>query len=215
MAPVFLSDQLERSRRNLGIETIDVFYLHNPEAQLQHISEDAFYVRVRKAFELLEHLVETGEIRVYGVATWNGFRQGAQRGSLSLDKLHSAAVEAGGERHHLRFVQLPVNLAMTEALSKPLAEGRTVLERAPELGINVVSSASLLQARLSRGLPDEIAQALPGTTTDAQRAIQFTRSAPGVTVALVGMSKPEHVDENLGIARIAPVPADQFAGVFA
>src|SRR5205823_2264748 len=31
MAPAFLADQLERSRRNLGVDTIDVFYLHNPE----------------------------------------------------------------------------------------------------------------------------------------------------------------------------------------
>ena len=30
MAPRFLADQLERSRRNLGLETIDVFYVHNP-----------------------------------------------------------------------------------------------------------------------------------------------------------------------------------------
>ncbi len=34
MTPRYLADQLERSRRNLGVECIDVFYLHNPETQL-------------------------------------------------------------------------------------------------------------------------------------------------------------------------------------
>ena len=207
LAPRFLSDQLERSRRNLGLETIDVFYLHNPETQLNYVSEDVFYGRIRSAFELLEHLVTGGEIQFYGAATWDGFRRAGKAGSLSLERLNSIAREAGGDLHHFRFIQLPVNLAMTE--------GRAVLELAPKLGITVVASASLLQARLSRGLPDEIAESLPGTTTDAQRAIQFTRSTPGVTVALVGMSKPEHVEENLRIARIPPVAPDRFTRVFA
>jgi len=37
MAPDFLADQIERSRHNLGVETIDVYYLHNPEVQLQFV----------------------------------------------------------------------------------------------------------------------------------------------------------------------------------
>jgi aryl-alcohol dehydrogenase-like predicted oxidoreductase len=34
MAPRFLADQIERSRANLGLATIDLYYLHNPESQL-------------------------------------------------------------------------------------------------------------------------------------------------------------------------------------
>jgi aryl-alcohol dehydrogenase-like predicted oxidoreductase len=215
LAPAFLNDQIQRSRRNLGLETLDVVYLHNPETQLAHVAEENFYARIASAFELLEHLVETGDIRYYGAATWDGFRLGSGPRALSLARLVEAARTVAGDSHHCRFVQLPVNLAMMEALSKPLTEGRTVLELAGELGITVVASASLLQARLSRGLPDEVAAALPGATTDAQRAIQFTRSAPGVTIALVGMSNAEHVEENLGVARVQPLPADQFARAFA
>src|SRR6266481_6442980 len=40
MAPRFIADQLERSRRNLGVETIDVYYLHNPETQLGEVPRD-------------------------------------------------------------------------------------------------------------------------------------------------------------------------------
>ena len=34
MSPAYLENQIERSRRNLGMETIDLFYVHNPESQL-------------------------------------------------------------------------------------------------------------------------------------------------------------------------------------
>jgi aryl-alcohol dehydrogenase-like predicted oxidoreductase len=215
LAPAFLSDQIGRSRRNLGVETIDVFYLHNPETQLAYVDAAAFDARIRAAFRLLEHLVETGEIRYYGAATWDGFRRGADSRALSLVRMTGIAKEIAGESHHFRFIQLPVNLAMTEALSKPHEPGRSVLELASSCGITIVSSASLLQARLTRGLPDEIAKVMPGTTTDAQRALQFARSVPGVTVALAGMSSNTHVQENLGIGEIAPLAPDAFARAFA
>ena len=34
MSPAYLENQIERSRRNLGLETVDLFYIHNPESQL-------------------------------------------------------------------------------------------------------------------------------------------------------------------------------------
>jgi aryl-alcohol dehydrogenase-like predicted oxidoreductase len=52
---------------------------------------------------------------------------------------------------------------------------------------------------LSRGLPDEAKSAIPGFETDAQRSIQFVRSCPGITTALVGMSNALHVQENLAV----------------
>ena len=210
--PVFLEDQLERSRANLGLETIDVFYLHNPETQLAHVSEEEFYSRIGAAFETLERLAGEGRIRYYGAATWDGFRRGSKR--LSLTRMADLATQVGGSGHKFRFIQLPLNLAMTEALSKPLEADRTVLDLAGEFGVTVICSASLLQARLSRGLPDEIAAAMPGVSGDALRAIQFTRSAPGVTAALVGMSNPEHVTGNLDIRQIPPLSSDEFRRAF-
>jgi len=44
--------------------------------------------------------------------------------------------------------------------------------------------------------------------TNAQRAIQFTRSTPGISVALVGMGHSEHVLENLGVAQFQPLDRD-------
>ena len=61
------------------------------------------------------------------------------------------------------------------------------------MGVNVIASASILQARLTRNIPPVIGERLTGLATDAQRAIQFTRSTPGITTALVGMGRAEHV----------------------
>lgn len=219
MAPAFLSDQLERSRANLGLETIDVFYLHNPETQLGFVPPDVFYDRMAAAFTLLEELAARGKIAFYGTATWDGYRTAAGAGGgLSLVRLVETARRAGGESHRFRFVQLPFNLAMPEAFVRRSetvnAEPLSVLEAAAYLGLTVVASASLLQARLSRGLPGELAEKFTGTVTDAQRAIQFTRSTPGISCALVGMSDERHVIENLALASLSAIQPEAYLGLY-
>ena len=116
------------------------------------------------------------------------------------------AREAGGEKHGFRFIQLPLNLAMPEAIQ--------VADAAEQLGITVIASASMLQARLARGLPDQIRGPLGPLQSDAQTAIQFVRSTPGVTTALVGMSRVEHVEENLALVQVEPVSMQKFAQLF-
>ena len=219
LSPVFLSDQLERSRVNLGLETIDVFYLHNPETQLKAISRTDFDRRIYAAFELLEKQAAEGTIQFYGAATWDGFRKPAgHSAALSLVRMEEIARAIGGAQHRFRFIQLPLNLVMREAIVErnETVNGKpaTILEAAAHLGISVIASASLLQAQLTRNLPDEVAQSFPEFVTDAQRALQFTRSAPNVSVALVGMSSAAHVKENLAVAAIPPVPTKDFVRMF-
>lgn len=206
LAPGFLANQLARSRENLGVEAIDVYYLHNPEQQLEVLDRGAFLDRLRAAFALLEERVQQREIGVYGCATWNGFRSlPGTRGHLSLADIIAAARDAGGPHHHFRVIQLPISLLMTEAVRTPtqkLADGRVVplLHAAAELGISVVASASLLQAQLAAGLPPQLHEAFPGLETDAQRALAFVRSLP-LGAALVGMRSIDHIEENLGAGR--------------
>src|SRR5262249_40347751 len=75
VAPRYLDDQIERSLRNLGLECIDIYYLHNPEAQLQKRSRQEFSEKIAEAFAVLEAKVAAGKIARYGTATWNGYRQ--------------------------------------------------------------------------------------------------------------------------------------------
>lgn len=220
MTPAYLESQLEQSLRNMGIDSVDVYYIHNPESQLGAVSDADFYARLRAAFEFLEQARAKGKLKMYGVATWNGFRIPAEaRGYHSLSRMVELAQEVGGESHGFRFVQLPFNLAMPEALmlrNQSIGDGEplSVLEAAAALGVTVVSSASILQGRVARGLPETIREPLGSLATDAQTGIQFVRSTPGVTTALVGMSNPAHVEENLQLARIEPAHRDDYARIF-
>jgi aryl-alcohol dehydrogenase-like predicted oxidoreductase len=218
MTPRFLENQLERSLRNLGVECIDVYYLHNPESQLSEVSRPDFLERVRDAFIFLESAAASGKIQFYGMATWNGFRQEARaRDAMQLPELATLAHDIAGDKHRFRFVQLPFNLAMTEALTlgNQSIGGRdkTVMEAASELDITLIASASLLQGQVARNLPVFVAEAL-GLQDDAQRSLQFVRSSPGITTALVGMSHVEHVRENAKLASVAPATVDQFSKLF-
>jgi len=186
MTPAYLQSQVDQSLRNMELECVDVYYIHNPESQLGHVSATEFYSRLKLAFERLEQNRKQGKLAHYGVATWNGFRVPAEsRDHHSLVRMIELAREAGGEDHGFRFIQLPFNLAMSEAitLANETLDGQhvTVVDAATRLGVTVVASASLLQGRI-----------------EPRAAIQFVRSAPGITTALIGMSHVEHVEENLG-----------------
>ena len=219
LKPAFLKDQLQRSLSNLRLRRVDIFYLHNPETQLQLLDKPEVYRRLGEAFAACEAMVAAGLISYYGIATWHGLRQlpGGPPG-LELFRLAELARQAGGERHGLRFVQLPCNLAMPEAIAvrNQGADPNSlvsVVEAAHRLGISLITSASLLQGRLTRDLPEsfreKFSDALP---TQAQQAIQFARSTPGITTALIGMSKAERVIENMAVAKVKPFsPAEYFS----
>jgi len=219
ITPRFLENQLGRSLRNLGVDSIDVYYLHNPETQLAEVSRPDFLERIRDAFIFLESAVATGKIQFYGVATWNGFRQdSAARDSLQLSEFEQLACDIAGEKHRFRFVQLPFNLAMPEALTLGnqsfAGTAKTVMETASELGITLIASASLFQGQVTRNLPAFVAQAL-GLQSDAERALQFVRSSPGITTALVGMSHAEHVRANVRLVGVPPATVEDFSKLFA
>ncbi|HEX6186897.1 MAG TPA: aldo/keto reductase [Pyrinomonadaceae bacterium] len=219
MTPRYLESQLEQSLRNMGLDCVDVYYVHNPESQLSAVSGEEFSRRLRAAFEFLEQSVGQGKIRHYGVATWNGFRVEPSAGGYhSLEQMVEIAREITGDAHHFRFIQLPVNLAMPEALffqnQKVGAEWMTATEAAHGLGVTVIASGSILQGQIARGLPEAISQALGSLATDAQTGIQFVRSAPGITTALVGMSNVAHVTENLELVRVARASPADVMGLF-
>lgn len=202
IAPSFLAHQLAQSRANLRLQSVDLYYLHNPEEQLLGVDRATFRSRLHAAFTLLEERAERGEIGGYGCATWVGLRVGPEhRQHLTLAELVTIAREIAGATHHFRAVQLPVSLAMPEAARTPTQPlGRklvSLLEAADALGVAVVASAPLMQGRLASGLPDEVRALFPECTTDAQRALRFASSLPGISAVLAGMRRPSHLAENL------------------
>src|SRR5437660_4775257 len=67
MTPKFLKDQLGRSLRNLGVECVDVYYLHNPETQLPEIPTRESLKRSRGASNFLDRVLKAGK---FGTTEW-------------------------------------------------------------------------------------------------------------------------------------------------
>ena len=222
LSPGFIDDQLDRSLSNLGLDTLDLYYLHNPETQLRERSRAAVYDQLEAAFEVLERRVQAGDISHYGVATWEAFR--AEEGDPSylslpavVERARAAAETAGSAATNLRAVQLPFNVHMADGFtvtSHDTPEGaKSALWLANDAGLDVFASAPLMQGRLARELPGDVAERLDGETR-AQQAINFARSAPGVTSALVGTGSPAHVAENVAAGTYEPLGAGAFDAVF-
>jgi aryl-alcohol dehydrogenase-like predicted oxidoreductase len=219
MTPSYLLNQLDCSLRNLDLQSIDIYYIHNPETQLGKIPREEFNERLLRAFDALESAVADGKIRLYGAATWNGYRNDpAAKDYLSLADTVELASRVGGKNHHFKVIQLPLNLGMTEALglaNQQLEKKQlTTLEAAQALDVTVMCSASMLQGQLTRNLPSIINDTFQSLETDGQRALQFVRSTPGVTTALVGMKQLPHVEENLKVAQVAPAAWEQYSKLF-
>jgi aryl-alcohol dehydrogenase-like predicted oxidoreductase len=224
MTPAFLDAMLDRSLANLDLDTVDCYYVHNPETQLRVREREAVYDQLQAAFERLERRRAAGDIGGYGVATWEAFRVPRDHDTyLSLPEVvgraEAAAESVSADDHGLIAVQLPFNVTMADAVTveahRHPTEDRDVsaLEYAQASDLDVVASATLAQGSLAASVPSDVDAELNGETP-AQRAINFARSAPGVTVALVGTSSPAHVPENVASGTFEPLGARAFDAVF-
>ncbi|MBD2355221.1 aldo/keto reductase [Tolypothrix sp. FACHB-123] len=215
--PEYLKDQINLSLENLEVETIDVYYIHNPEIQLLEISLDVFYNRLYAAFEMLESAIEAGKIAAYGIATWDGLRVPLDHPQhLNLAKIKSIAAEVAGDKNdRFNFIEFPLNMGMPEALisatQNVAGELVPVLEAAYRLELTPIASASLYQAQVIGRIPKSVISAIGEIfNSDCQRALQYTRSAPGLFSALVGMKKSEHIDENLRVKGYSTLTKESF-----
>jgi aryl-alcohol dehydrogenase-like predicted oxidoreductase len=183
MTPSYLRAILDQSTRNLGNRVPDIYYVHNPETQLDEVDRAEFLRRLRAAFATLER----SPVKMYGVATWGGFRVPPEDPKhLSLVEILEAAKSVVEGEPRFGVIQLPVNVNMREAIDLPtqlMPDGRRVplLTAARELGIYVMTSATIAQ----------------GHVTDKRAAIRFVTDQPAVGTALIGMKRTKHVDENL------------------
>ena len=223
LEPDFLRDQIQRSLRNLGLETVDYYLLEEPELLLGETRKqgaEGFRQGMMRAFEALEQAVDEGQIAAYGLATWDGLlRPHTDRHHLAILDLFDWALEVGGADHHLHAIQLPYSVAMGEALRLqtqlvPPRGTDAILGALRDTGTLVLAAAPLVQGRALGHLPRSVHEAFPGLESDAQRCLQFVRSTPGVTTAVVGMRDPDHIDENLALATTPPASPQTIQSLF-
>jgi len=150
--PEWLAEQLTHSLERLGVQTLDVLLLHNPEYFLADAAKrgqgplstvrDEFYRRVEHAFRYLETEVERGRIAYYGVSSNTATGAPAARDTTEFARLWAAAEAAAPGKHHFRVLQVPLNLLESGALFAP-SGSESVLAQAQARGVAVLTNRPL------------------------------------------------------------------------
>ncbi len=183
--PEFLADQLTLSLDRLGLATLDVCLLHNPEYFLsdatrlggtegRDLSElrNQFYGRLQLAFEYCETQVQAGRLRWYGVSSNTSTAVPGDPGATSLFRMLAAAKmaakKAAVQAHHFAALQCPMNLYESGAAlvrNTGPDEDRTLLEEALREGTAVLVNRPLNAMPSQRGgvvrLADVTVQSAP------------------------------------------------------
>ena len=214
LKPAYIEKCIERSRFNLKLDTIDLVYVHNAfESWHQDVSKDKFFDMLSKVFEIYEKFRSENKIRYYGMATWTCFRVSEENKEyLSLAEVYNIAKSIGGIDHGFRFIQLPYNLAYSEALflkNQNVGNEKklTILEAAKRLKIGVFSSVPLLQGKL---IQTKIPDYSEGLTDPIMKLVQIIRSSPSIIAPLIGQKKMDHVNNNNKISEVRPLSEEEF-----
>jgi aryl-alcohol dehydrogenase-like predicted oxidoreductase len=221
MTPEFLEWSCRRSLENVGVDSFDIYYLHNPEMQFIKLGEEKFYKAIEKIFKKFEELADKGLFKHYGVAVWNGFTSEVNE-NIELEKLVEIAKKVGGENHRFKYIQAPFNIGKTDAYIKPTqivnGESTTLIQAAHKLGISIISSSSLLQMNLfKKSFKPEVGYVLDSSMTlksDIDLALQFVRSTPTIVTSLFASKVPKHIRENCSISKIKATPKSKYDLLF-
>ena len=218
LSPGYIAQQIEDTRAALGLATLDAFLVDQPEVHIPRIGKDALNRKLQSVFAVLEQAVKENKIRCYGISTFNGFRVETDNALFqSLASLQGIAEKAAQiahqdaqARHSFRLAQMPFNQAMLEGFTRfNQATGHgnvaSTIQAAFQLKVYAMASHTLAKGRLAGHCEDAVRRALAQFANDAQRALQFNRSTPGLGTSLVGISTAAHLDDLLAVARAAPM----------
>ncbi len=187
LTPSYFQFALNQSRTHLGLETIDIYYLHVPEISMKVLGEEAFYKMLEELFYFFEQQVKKQTIRFYGLATWLGLiTDSDEKGYISLEKTEKIARKVGGLSHHFRFIQVPLNSSLPGANNRETQSvsgiALTVLEAARNLDIHVTTSA-----------PFNLGKDVENT----DEILRFLMNTKDILSTMVGMKRVNHAKENI------------------
>ena len=204
---------LDRSRRNLGVDTIDLVQLHCPPASVY--SDDRVY-------DFLDTLVSDGVVAAYGVSV------------ETVDEALTAIA-----RPHVASVQIILNAFRRKPLERVLPEaaaaGVGIIARVP-LASGLLSGkydehttfaaddhrtfnrdgGAFDVGETFSGVPfdvgvraaAQVADLTPAGTTTAQLALRWIVDQPGVTTVIPGARSAEQARANAEAASVPPLKPD-------
>jgi len=216
-APEYTLESFRRwvgaSRERLGVDSIDLMQLHCPPPEIY--SNPA-------VFEALDRLVAEGAIRHYGVSVqtidqgmrcldypgvetlqvvFNIFRQ------RPAERLLSAARERGVGV--IARIPLASGLLTGELRSDTAfaADDHRSFNREGE-AFDVGETFAGVDYEVGLSAVEELRRWVPAGMTMAQFALRWILMFDAVSVAIVGASKPRHVEEALAVRSMPPLPSE-------
>jgi len=215
MNPNYISRCIDKSLCNMGINTIDLIYIHNSlESWYNIVDRSTYHEMLSRVFQLYEDFRQKGKINFYGMATWNCFTSKENsKGYLSLKEVVNIANDVGGRNNGFKFVQFPFNMYLNEPYTfrnqpTDTSSKATLLEAAQKYGIHVFTSVPLYQGKL---LQSELNRSpLDNLPAMSLKLLQFVRSTPGITAPLIGQKKTRHTKENTLISKYPPLNEDEY-----
>jgi len=211
-----LSAWIDRSRRNLGMDTLDLLQLHCPPTDLY---------RTGRVFAILEDFVGEGRLRGYGVSVetieearlaldrpgvrsiqiiFNLFRQRPAEDLFPLARKRGVAIIA---RVPLASGLLAGNIAADTRFAPD--DHRNFNLRGQAFDVGETFSGVPLEAGLAA--VEALRPLVPRGTTMARFALRWILMHPEVTTVIPGCRTPEQVDENVGALGVPPIGADAMA----
>jgi aryl-alcohol dehydrogenase-like predicted oxidoreductase len=208
----------DRSRRNLGVETIDLVQLHCPPTSVYN--DDA-------VFAALDEMVAEGRIRRYGVSV-----ETCAQALVAIARPNVASVQIILNCFRLRPLELVLGAAAAAGVGiiarVPLASGllsgrydaQTTFGPDDHRSYNRHGEAFDVGETFS-GVPFDVglqavhrlAGLVPDGVAMAQFALRWIIDQPGVSAVIPGARNPDQARANAAAAELAPLSSEQLAGV--
>lgn len=211
-----LESWIDRSRQNLGVDTLDLVQLHCPAREVFYMPE---------VFDILDDLTARGKIRYYGVSVEkveDGLKAIEFPGVVSIQIIYNI------------FRQRPQELFFREAKAKNVA----VIVRVP-LSSGMLTGKMTAQSQFAAddhrlfnrqgeafdmgetfsGVPYEVGleavellrPLVPGGATMARFALRWILMQEAVTVVIPGAKNRKQAEDNAAASALAALPAEVMA----
>lgn len=205
-----LSTWIERSLRNLEVDTLDLVQLHCPPTDLYYHPE---------VFERLDRLVEQGKIRNYGVSVERveeALKAIEYPGVVSVQIIFNAfrlrPADLFFERARAANVAIIARVPLASGLLSGKFRKDTTFEATDHRQFNRHGEAFDVGETFS-GVPYEVGLAavekirplVPGGTTMAKYALRWILMFDAVTVAIPGARNPAQAVANAEAADLPPI----------
>jgi aryl-alcohol dehydrogenase-like predicted oxidoreductase len=210
----------DRSRANLGVETLDLVQLHCPPTPV--FSSDAVY-------DALDTLVQEKRIKAYGVSVERvdeALAAIARPGTASVQIILNAFRLKPLERVLPAAAEAGVGIITRVPLASGLLSGRydehTTFAADDHRNYNrhgeafdVGETFSGVDFEVGLEAVRRLRPLVPDGATMAQFALRWVIDQPGVTVVIPGARNPQQARGNAAAADLAPLPAETLEAVTA